>query len=131
MLIPFLGNRAPSYQGRNLSVWLAELDRWSGDTNAAVVYAIRGIGTNGIPFLVRESMCRDSKPRQFLETKLALHPGLLHVTTAAERSGRANTALRLLDTQAVGAYAYFTSALTNRDPEVRRLAAGALSQTGL
>lgn len=133
MLVPFLGDREPSYQGRSLSAWLAEFDRWSGDTNAAVVYAVRAIGTNGIPLLVSESMCRDSKPRQFIEVKLALHPGLVpfHVTSAHERSGRANIALRLLGTQTEGAYAYFASALTNRDPEVRRLAAGSLRQTGL
>jgi HEAT repeat protein len=44
-------SREPSYQGRRLSAWLYDLGMESGDPNA--IAAIRTIGTNAVPYLVR------------------------------------------------------------------------------
>jgi hypothetical protein len=47
----FLLLREPSYQGRPLSSWLADLEAWDGDTNNTAFVAFREMGTNAIPEL--------------------------------------------------------------------------------
>jgi HEAT repeat protein len=123
--------RESRHHGRELREWLWELDSWNRDTNAPVARAIRGMGTNAIPILVSESLWRDTTLRRMLEVNAELHPKILpHFTTASERSGRANVALKLLGEQARVSFPYFLTALTNQNPDVRRLAAGALGQLG-
>jgi hypothetical protein len=123
----------PSFEGRRLSDWLEDLDRWNGaDTNSAVVVAIRTIGTNGIPMLVRMSLLRDSAVKDMVSVEFEKHPKLLRYryTTAAQRWSRAGQALSIMGEPARAAIPYFLQALTNGDAVTRRIALNALGSIG-
>ena len=52
--------REPEYRGRPLREWLVEFDRGSGTTNySAAQEAIRAMGTNCLPFLIRHLRSKD------------------------------------------------------------------------
>lgn len=55
-----LGVREPSYAGKPLSQWLADLDLGSSDSPDKAVQAVRAIGTNSFPWLTK--MLRASDP---------------------------------------------------------------------
>src|SRR5687767_9839644 len=53
--------REPRYGGRKLTSWMADLDNWSvADTNAAVARAIRAMGPQCVPWVMRGLRAEDS-----------------------------------------------------------------------
>ncbi len=52
--------REPMYQGKRLSEWLVEWDTFNLDTNAPTAEAIRQMGTNTLPHLIRLLRVKDS-----------------------------------------------------------------------
>lgn len=68
--------KEPSYQGKSLSVWLVDL-RWAGAAkNDRAVEAIRQIGTNGLPHLLRLLRSHNSSVRRDLRAWLQKLPFL-------------------------------------------------------
>jgi len=60
----FHGPREPTYQGRTLTFWLSQLDAsWMPPGSSSRIeaeHAIRSIGTNALPFLLKWTAARDS-----------------------------------------------------------------------
>ncbi len=52
--------REPMYQGKRLSEWLEEWDTFNVDTNAPTAEAIRQMGSNTFPYLIRQLRAKDS-----------------------------------------------------------------------
>jgi HEAT repeat protein len=67
----------PAYQGKPLSAWLNEYNGRPGDTNQAALVAIREMGTNAIPALLKiiES---DDPPFQRMMSELNRKQSLVH-----------------------------------------------------
>src|SRR5215831_14686309 len=127
------GESEPVFQGRRLSDWLEDFDHWNGtDTNAPAVVAIRALGTNAIPALVRMSLWRDSRIKDRVSVEFEKHPNLMRYryTIAARRWARAGQALSVMGEPARAAVPYYLQALTNRDAVTRRGALNALGSIG-
>ena len=61
----------PGYQGKSLAHWVHDLDSTSSQEKTNAVFAIRHIGTNALPFLVRRLNVRDSGLKLWCEKILA------------------------------------------------------------
>src|ERR1044071_8344091 len=63
----FLAFRSPqpSYGGRNLTEWLVRLEA-KGEEDQEAVLAVRQIGTNAIPFLMKMMRSEDSRLKRHL-----------------------------------------------------------------
>ena len=98
-----------------MSSWLGELDRWEGDSNAAVVVAIRAMGERAVPMLVATCLENDGAVKQWISKEFEKHPRWLdyRFTTAPERWGRAHMALRIMGPPARAAIPALVSALTS------------------
>ena len=97
-------NWEPVYQGVTLSAWLDQVTATPGspmitDTNNPAVIAVRAIGTNAIPFLMRDLEARDNPFVHRLE-QLMLKQKVIKVRFwgAAERRNRALGGFRALNT---------------------------------
>jgi len=146
--------REPHYQGKNLSEWLQSFDktplRFAGlsvDTNQPAAQAFLHMGSNAVPFLVRELRARDTGFRLWFMTLLNEKFGI-EITPAHVRHFRAieacfalgptakaavpdlaasyydwyiSTPLRAFAIASTGSDALpcMISALTNWNPEVR------------
>jgi len=126
------GESEPVFQGRRLSDLLADFDNWNGDTNAPVVVAIRTLGTNAIPTVVKMSLWRDSRLKDKVSIEFEKHPNLMRYryTIAAMRWSRAGHALNVMGETGRAAVPYYLQALTNRDAVTRRCALNALGYIG-
>lgn len=120
--------REPVYDGKSLSEWMIELGTESDDSLDLPEYAVRQMGTNALPALLRMIRSRDSRFKlklMELAAKQSLIP--VHFTPASARQWRAIWAFRALGPAAV-------PALTNLlgDPNatvfVRQYAAVSLGQ---
>jgi HEAT repeat protein len=105
----FLGPPEPSYQGKRLSKWLAQV---SSERRGAVLphealLAVRRMGTNAFPSLTRMLTERDSN---FKRSLIALG----HLTTEQTRHARALAAFRSLGPDAKDATPLLLNALTNK-----------------
>jgi hypothetical protein len=148
----------PRYQGKRLSVWLRSLDRSpmqfhaSGlvvDTNHPAAQAILHMGSEAVPFLIRELRARDSaakiklmellrkqslvpieltpafvRQRGAIEACFALGPtakAAIPELTERLSESRISQTTRTFALAAMGpdALPFMISALTNRDPQVR------------
>ncbi len=126
----------PEYKGRSLGVWLKEFDHWGGDTNAPVVLALREMGTNAIPTLVKMSLTPRTPLRSRLwwtinsRASLKNRFGEHEITTAEKLRFRAGDALSTIGPAARGAVPLLLKELANKDPYVRATAVIALGKTG-
>jgi len=103
--ILYLDLREPVHQGRRLTEWLAELDRHTPDPERQKAeQAIRCIGTNALPHLMRWLQTRDSALKLKM-MELAGKQSLIRFpfTTANLRVNRAIAAFRTLGTDAESA----------------------------
>ena len=132
LLICFVRSREPEYQGKRLSVWLAEFDHWKGDTNAPIVLAIRAFGVQAVPSLIEMCFVNDSNLKQKAAMEFEKRPALMEhrFTTAPERWNRAQLALRVMGSDARTALPAFRAALTNEVAFVRLRAVSALGWIG-
>jgi hypothetical protein len=69
----WLGEREPEYQGRKLSWWIADGNQRSlfAPETAGVREAVRGIGTNALPLLIRRIKSAHLPEKSNLEAKVA------------------------------------------------------------
>jgi len=125
----FLLQREPLHQGKPLSSWLKDLDRWDGDTNAPVVQAVVAMGVKAAPFLARATLTKDSALKRKIMAELEQHLEL-HLTTDSERSKRAGTALSIMGEPARAAAPIFLAALKSDDAFLRRKAVNGLALLG-
>jgi hypothetical protein len=130
-----LHSRAPDpvFQGKPLSHWLVDFDRWDqANTNAPVVLAIRALGTNALPMVVRMSLWRDSSLKEKLGIEFEKHPRLMpyRYTIPAQRWQRAGQALSVMGEPARAAVPIYLRVLATGDVLTRRLALNALGSIG-
>jgi HEAT repeat protein len=125
-----LRQREPHYEGKPLSTWLRDFDRWNGDTNAPVVQALRAMGDNAAPILARAILKEDSALERNVVAKLELYLKL-NLTTVTERSRRAANALFVMGERASAAGPVFFEALTSDDEFVRQEALNGFACLGV
>jgi HEAT repeats len=98
LIITTLALREPVYEGRRLSVWLADLDTDKPQaTRRRAAAAVRHIGTNAVPVLLEDLGARSSPMQTAVVGWVRRHPWIkLRVATSAERRSRAYLACRVL-----------------------------------
>jgi len=109
----------PLYEGRPLRVWLRELDDFDTTKKHKALRVVEGIGTNGIPDLIRMLKLKD--PTSKSDTEL--------VGNWICRWNAAHT-LGQLGPQARSAIPHLVKSLEDRVPEVRYFSAQALGRIG-
>ena len=128
----------PEYNGKPLSVWLEDFDHWAGYSNDLCVVAVRAMGTNVIPHLVRMSLTAPSNSRRWIWRLGATYPTLSHrllgnrdiVPPAIYQQNRARTALAAMGPSAFPAIAPLVRALVSSDPITRANAIATLGYIG-
>ena len=120
----------PSYQGHSLSWWLEQ--RGMGLKNDPGTLAIRQIGTNALPTLLRLIRTRDSPFKQFVMTWSAKQSMIkFHFIPEQEQRFHASMGYLALGTMARSHIPVLSEILTNDSvPEVRAQAASALGHIG-
>jgi hypothetical protein len=125
----------PSYQGRKLSAWLKGYYSyslgWFGQHDKEDE-ALRQMGTNAIPFLMKMSKTEDSKFKQKF-TSLVRKQSLIRFqfTTAVDIRARAYCGFRALGKAVKPMVPTLTGGLGDSELLIRSLAAEALVNTGL
>ncbi len=127
--------REPRYQGRRLSLWLADLDFKSASDSVArdnALRAVRAIGTNGLPRLAKMLCTRDSVWREAL---IRLDPKLpffhMPVTSASGIRARALLGYGALGTVAEAGVPVLIQVMQEESsPRIRACAASALGHIG-
>ncbi len=108
--------REPEYQGKQLSIWLEEFDRWNGNTNAPVVWPLRRMGTNALPKLREMLRSEDSRFKKQL-MKLAEKQSLVkfRFTPVSQRRRRAMYGCQALGPLAKAAIPELIELLKDKD----------------
>jgi hypothetical protein len=132
LAVYFVRPAEPKYHGRGLSAWLVEFDGWDGNTNAPVVSAMRAMGAEAIPALLKMSLQNDSSLNQRIALEFEKHPAAMkhRFTTAPERWLRAGMALRVMGDVARPALPPLLVAMTNQSAFVRMRAVSVLGWIG-
>jgi HEAT repeat protein len=119
--------REPVYKGETFNMWLDEYIASYGHLTEAEV-AIRHIGTNALPQLLRMVAARDSHVKQ-IAIKLARKQTLISIgrPEAEWQHERANWAFNVLGPDAKFAVPGLVALLDDKDREVRERALGNLS----
>jgi hypothetical protein len=115
----------PSYQGKSLSVWLAETDfgTWPRQSSDPADEAIRHIGTNAFPTITRLLRSRDSALKlKLLQVSYKLPFLRLHISTQNERHHRAIAACFALGPDAKPLVPEVAKDLNHMDPYLRPFA---------
>src|SRR5438093_4233198 len=123
----------PAYQGRALSLWLEDLDGWNANTNSAVFDAIRAVGSNAVPELVRISLTPPgTRMKRLITEKMRAYPQLKRLTPEDARIlwARANVALSILGPAAHTALDPLLGQLQAKDPVIRARAMSTLGFLG-
>src|SRR5712692_3461380 len=102
----------PAYQGKPLSAWINEYNGRPGDTNQAALVAIREMGTNAIPALLK-IIKSDDPPFQRMMSELNRKQSMVHfpVREPWQRRWAASFALYAMGTSAKSAFAALTNLL--------------------
>jgi HEAT repeat protein len=125
-------HKEPSYGGRRLSHWLAQLDLENSRPSEQAVCAVQAIGTNAFPLLMRMICSRDPLWKQALMT-LNARQSLLRVavTPASVFRDRAVEGYKALGARAKSNVPALVHLLeTEPSPEVRSSVAAALGGIG-
>lgn len=130
------GPGEPSYQGRSLSSWLTEYDKFNDVAYAHASPpqpwphdAVRHMGTNAIPWLLKSLTQRDSRFKMAVMRLVKLQSVFkLHITPARVRQERVAAAFETLGPMAEPAIPALIELLA--DPDARRGALSSLSNIG-
>ncbi len=131
-LVGVKGTREPTYQRRPLSSWLEDMGGMvrPPESYAAASEAIRHMGTNAIPFLLKRLQARDSAAkRKVMEWNAKQSTFQFHFTQAAELRYQAIRAFHALEPEVRSAAIPPLAVLLNRD-ETTEDAAVVLSGMG-
>lgn len=122
----------PVYEGRRLSGWLADLDLNSARSPLRASQAVRAMGTNALPALLRMLLVEDPLWKKGLIALNARQAYVqLHVSQAAVVRYRAVDGFRVLGASAKDEVPALMGVLNSpRDVEVRAAAAAALGAIG-
>lgn len=126
----------PEYQGKPLSYWLEQLDGPNPVTMPHTVAALRAMGSNAIPSLVKTIATPPSRLRLRLANLawriafLREHFGGTFLTPYGIRVGRAQRALSLMELVAKEAVPPLARALASPDEVLRAQAAATLGSMG-
>jgi HEAT repeat protein len=129
----FSPSKQPVYQNRTLDSWLEDFDRnpsKTGQQSYNASQAVRGIGTNAIPHLLRMLKAEDSSLKLSL-VKAAKGQSIVPIrfTPANIKIHRALVGVTALGRQATETYPILTN-LASRNPEMANEAVPALSSLG-
>ena len=131
-----LGTREPIYRGKRISDWVEDLDYGLSSFKSSAVgeaeAAVRHMGSNAVPSLIRMMRCRDSALRKKLVpwlskqtlVKLNFRPAAEHIQWRGARGAW------LVGPSAKEAIPDLIVLLTNQSPWVRATAAVALGKIG-
>lgn len=125
----------PSYHGKGLSQWLAQLDLGNPTESSAryqAVDALRSIGTNALPRLTK-MLCAKDSPVTIALIKFDRRQSVFHfpVTSASTLQARALQAYGVLGDLAEANVPTLVGILEEeRSPQIRACAAFALGQIG-
>ncbi len=107
----------PIYQGKPLSKWLDESGSNSWSASAPAAEAMQRLGTNAIPWLLREAAAHDSAPKALMLEALKRQPVFkFHFVTASDHELRARRGFTALGAAGIIAVA---QGLTNSDKWIR------------
>jgi HEAT repeat protein len=124
-----LSEREPVYHGKALSVWLdgiASKDSISPETETA----LRAMGTDALPALLKMVRLRDGPVRKALELSSKLKWSPIRIRSADEIHGKAYCAFMVLGPAAKPAVRKLAKLLDDDDLEVRCVAAACLGNLG-
>jgi HEAT repeat protein len=120
-----LRSHQPSYGGKNLNEWLARLTS-NGEEDGEAVNAVRQIGTNAIPVLVRMMGSEDSSmKRTFIAMLRSQHLVNFHILDETEQHLRASFGFNVLGPIAHAAVPELEPLIWK--PNISRFAVGALA----
>ena len=113
-----LSPREPTYVQKKLSQWLKELDNWKGQPNYPAAQAIRQIGTNALPVLLKIQRSQDSHAKQTLMALLDKQSWTdVRLQAASEKRARASAAFKVLGPIAKPAIPSLIELLGSVNPE--------------
>ncbi len=120
----------PSFQGRKLGEWLADIANTRDDREAEPASnAVRQIGTNAIPYLLGMMRAEDSKLKETFNTLLAkAHINRIRIPNASDKHSRAFLGFWALGPQASSAIPELKALMSN--PKIVFTAARALVEIG-
>lgn len=127
-----LGEREPTYRGKSLSYWLELSGRGVGGGEAEAEVAVRHIGTNAIPTLLRLIQANDSP----IKRKMAVLASRLsvidfHFTTADTQWTHAYNGFHVLGEDAKGSVPALIELYNRRDsPDLQERVADVLGNIG-
>src|SRR5713226_3480304 len=113
----------PAYQGKPLSAWLNEYNGMPGDINQTALVAIREMGTNAIPALLK-IIKADDPPFQRMMSELNRKQSMVHfpVREPWQRRWAASFALYAMGANAKPAFAALTNLLFHANSPFKRAA---------
>ena len=130
----WLSPAEPSYEGKQVSVWLRDLRVTQVGTPNREVAALVEIGPPCLPYLARQLMLRDSKLEDFYHRQWRKAPASFQRSfpigpTRAQRRAAAAFALGQIGPAAASVAPELVNALKDPSPQVRQQAAEALRYT--
>ncbi len=120
-----LNDREPRGQGRTLSQWIdyEEQGAWDESKWGAAWKAVRKIGPDAIPYLLKEVHAKDSPPKEKLIVWLRKHPWLpLKIRPAERRQHTAAICFGMLADEAKPAWPVLAQMTYSSDSTVRSCA---------
>src|ERR1700722_18165926 len=120
----------PSYQGKQLSAWLYEVWYLDGGVDPEAEKAVRQIGTNAIPYLLKLATIRDSALKTKVSAVLPEKWLVSYVTKSAHNHFSAAFGFEALGPAAKTAVPALINLLDYKDEDIRKTAAHSLGSIG-
>ncbi|EEF57889.1 HEAT domain containing protein [Pedosphaera parvula Ellin514] len=125
-----LHQKEPSYQGRYLSDWLEEVWYLDGGVDPEAEKAVRQIGTNAIPYLLKLAITRDSALKAKVTAILPEKWFVSYATRSAHNHFSAAFGFDALGSAAEPAVPTLIGLLDDKDDDIRKTATRSLGSIG-